>query len=82
MTKNQILNTKCQPNFLISIPKDKWTVQLSLLFWNLNDNTNFGWNLVFSIWLLVNQMKNKCNKIILIQLNKNILSIFLKKKNA
>ena len=66
MTKNQILNTKCQPNFLISIPKDKWTV------------------VSFILELVVSQSneKNKCNKIILIQLNRNILSIFLKKKNA
>ena len=63
MTKNQILNTKCQASFFccnynLKGEETAW----SLLFSKCQYNTNFGWHLVFSILLLVISWPNEKNK--------------------
>ena len=53
VTKNQILNKKCQTKFLcvISIQKEKKTA-LPFLFLNWNKKKKIGWHFVFSTYLV------------------------------
>ena len=56
LTKNQILNTKCQLKFFVVV-----SIRSSSLIKLKWQPKNFGWHLVFSIWFLVTNRSNEKN---------------------
>ena len=64
VTKNQVLNTKCQPKFLslFQIEKRRCLTGSPLLFSNWNENKKTQLTKVVSMWFLVTSQSNEKNK--------------------
>ena len=63
VTKNQRLNTKCQPKFLLLfLVQKRKQARLSSSLFKRNNNKNFVWHLVFSHWVLVTRISNGKDK--------------------